>query len=1015
VTLIALPGLAAWWTGRRLLALRDDPALAERFFERRQRLLFITLFALVLLSLLSGSHARWAIPLALFVLLAGLFPSRKALFGETWGFAGYLVHVIRFWLAAAGFWLLLWLAPFLLMETGALQWPLALTLGAVLLLSEHFYPALFRRVAGVAPLDRPDLDARFAPILARSRCPAPRLYRLARAGGRWANALAQPSFHAPGVIFGQTLLAELEPEEVTAILAHEVAHLEHYDRRRLLRLSALNWLLIVLAVAGVPLAAQTFPLHSTAIGGGWTFMLLAFLALHSAGRRAHEADSDRRAVALCGDADALGRALAKVHALSQLPRRWSAEAERSATHPSLARRIQAIRAEAGLPSIELGSPIVVRVLTPGCFVILEAERASWLDGVPAGTPAEPAILREHAAAVQSLRYSELTELRVRAAAAGAAALVAKGRAGFARTVPLDAADVASVQAALDLVDVKLGPEATGRLQSPAIPSLVSSAAVLVAIYAVGLSTVLVPGLIAAIRPTSMALVALGITALGEAVLILFRFGEPPTSADFALRQVASGRLGWTAVGGLAVLGALALSLGWARARGAPDERRAGAILVTAPLAALALLAWAGLGWSAGLGSSLRWLHEGARAMPSATLAPLGLGAALLASGHRRWLWAGRALILAALVPLLLGSGWVGGRLGHDLLSATQPALRLSEATATLLRQTRVEMPATALRLSPSGRRFAVRQAFYVEDEDGEVDVSPPATYRVGAFGEPAVNLEAEDLAFLDDGRALALVRGDGGWRLELHELSSPPRAAWRLALPEVRLARLGVEPASGAWTVSGFEARSSEIVAFSGVIGREGFEASRWKRPGGDTRVGTVRGWQLLAYAPSARTAVVLTNEHRTWLLPWSFLLPFPHAWREVWALGPGGADLLAASPATIVCPRVSTSEPVGICVTFGRGAIGFWAVDSDPGGVQVLGTVKGLVGAFGAGPGGRLAGWTDDRTLLLIDPTSRTATRLTLPRDMGRPTGLYPLRGLLGTLAYGRAKEATVAVWEIR
>src|SRR6266511_1973850 len=193
--------------------------------------------------------------------------------------------------------------------------------------------------------------------------------------------------------------------------------------------------LIVLAVAGVPLAAQTFPLHSTAIGGGWTFMLLAFLALHSAGRRAHEADSDRRAVALCGDADALGRALAKVHALSQLPRRWSAEAERSATHPSLARRIQAIRAEAGLPSIELGSPIVVRVLTPGCFVILEAERASWLDGVPAGTPAEPAILREHAAAVQSLRYSELTELRVRAAAAGAAALVAKGRAGFARTVP----------------------------------------------------------------------------------------------------------------------------------------------------------------------------------------------------------------------------------------------------------------------------------------------------------------------------------------------------------------------------------------------------------------------------------------------------------------------------------------------------------------------------------------------------------------------------------------------------
>jgi hypothetical protein len=44
-------------------------------------------------------RAFWTIPLTLFVLLAGCFPSRRALFGEAWGFADYLAHLARFWLA----------------------------------------------------------------------------------------------------------------------------------------------------------------------------------------------------------------------------------------------------------------------------------------------------------------------------------------------------------------------------------------------------------------------------------------------------------------------------------------------------------------------------------------------------------------------------------------------------------------------------------------------------------------------------------------------------------------------------------------------------------------------------------------------------------------------------------------------------------------------------------------------------------------------------------------------------
>lgn len=42
-----LPGLASWWTGKRLLARRDDPAIAERLLDHNARiylLAFVVLF-----------------------------------------------------------------------------------------------------------------------------------------------------------------------------------------------------------------------------------------------------------------------------------------------------------------------------------------------------------------------------------------------------------------------------------------------------------------------------------------------------------------------------------------------------------------------------------------------------------------------------------------------------------------------------------------------------------------------------------------------------------------------------------------------------------------------------------------------------------------------------------------------------------------------------------------------------------------------------------------------------------
>src|SRR5262249_57434891 len=59
-------------------------------------------------------------------------------------------------------------------------------------------------------------------------------------GGAIANALALPSLRGSSVLYTDTLLRLLDAEEAAAITAHEIAHLEHFDRARLRRL---NWIM----------------------------------------------------------------------------------------------------------------------------------------------------------------------------------------------------------------------------------------------------------------------------------------------------------------------------------------------------------------------------------------------------------------------------------------------------------------------------------------------------------------------------------------------------------------------------------------------------------------------------------------------------------------------------------------------------------------------------------------------------------------------------------------------------
>ena len=133
----ALPGIVAWWTGRRLLARRDDPALPERIVARSYRLVQLTAGAVGVILVVSP-YTPWILVLPLLGLYVGGFPAHKVLHEERRGVVSYLLSSARWWLAAFGIWTLLAFTPAIISAAGPVQWPVTVLLAAVLVLYAIF-------------------------------------------------------------------------------------------------------------------------------------------------------------------------------------------------------------------------------------------------------------------------------------------------------------------------------------------------------------------------------------------------------------------------------------------------------------------------------------------------------------------------------------------------------------------------------------------------------------------------------------------------------------------------------------------------------------------------------------------------------------------------------------------------------------------------------------------------------------------------------------------------------------
>lgn len=162
--------------------------------------------------------------------------------------------------------------------------------------------------------------------------------------------VANAGVTAFGVLFlTTTLLEKLDAAELRAIIAHELGHLR---TGRVRRISAISLSFFIVMLAFSHLLQWLLARHArnpVATFHYWQFVPIAFLFLFmmaiSPYRRRDEYMADAFALEMIGDPDLVIRAIKKVHALNQSPSKLTPEDEAISTHPSLVKRLDALRAK----------------------------------------------------------------------------------------------------------------------------------------------------------------------------------------------------------------------------------------------------------------------------------------------------------------------------------------------------------------------------------------------------------------------------------------------------------------------------------------------------------------------------------------------------------------------------------------------------------------------------------------------------------------------------------------------
>lgn len=964
-----LPGFFAWWSGRQLLCRLDDPALPERLLRRQgqQQALLCACTAAAIFAV--GRHGWIVGPCAMVAAWVGDLPSRRVLFDERWSLVTYLGWQARVTVAWFGFWMLLALAPILIHEVQApLGVPVAVVAAAVLVTWNHRYADVFVRLVRARPLP---VAASWEPVLQRARVPRPRVYELPVPGGRFVNAVALPAAGPSAVLLSQSLLESFDADEQAAVLAHELAHLEAYDAARRRRISLVGDAIAVVSTVGFALAVHSLEdaLSGLLLALLWFGALLGGAMWWTAAHKTHEMESDARAVALCGDVDAVVRALAKLTVLSALPRRWSFEFEAACSHPSVARRIAHVRRAAGVGSPRLEAPLAIAALPPGTFLLFEPDRLVWLDGVPADCGRTPAELCERAVRSRAVPYDDLAELRVVAGAFGSARLVAVDTTGRSWTTSIEPAELPGLQAALDRTDALLAHGAV-----PAVPRSVARVVGLLLAGAVAFGQAVGAGMLAAsiglLRPGRAALAGIAAVGVSGVILTVDRSARTPlASRDLVALGAAV----------LVAAGAIWLST---RPRSRP-EPLADLLVPIGAYAVAAGLAWTPLVWDTGRDPAALALGTAIHRTPVTWITGLALAAALLAVPYRTV----RAMAGCATLGILVVVGVVSIADRRSVAAvAAVPGDGLVESRLVATH----ELPRGSRRLSssPSGRRVAVA----LPGTEGRwVVIGPGAGDRM--------EVRAADLDFVDEDHVLVVAAaGDAHavWTLDLrvNAVSRPPIRIGRRRGPLVRYG------GDGAWAVFDADASRSFEAAF-GRLDDDAVTYGRW-HPARLAQGAAFRVWAV----SRERAVLVVTSPTALSRTPWGRLV----YWRSgqpmesrVWLLENDASRHLATWPGQVRCRMPSRAATTLLCVGWrgweSRGVV-TWRLDLARESVGPPLGVAGDVWSWGISDDGRRFAMQARDVVTMVDLDRRILVRHRLERASTSVTELLPMAGGLAVLA---------------
>ena len=986
-----VPAAVSWWLARRLIHKGDDPALPELLESRRRSTLRAFAVAAALMIVFGGAQAAWGIPLLIVLLIAAAYPLRTRLLGETWGFGAYLWHTALSIVGGFGFWIALAYAPSIvrwaLHVAGSERWwaatAVAVVAAGVLLAWEAWYPRLWLWAHAAKPLVRPDLTPRFDAIVQRAGTVVPAVYSVGPKGSRFVNAVALPSVRRPAVAMGDALLDLLDPDESAAIFAHEMAHFDHLGPRWIRRSQRVNRALILTGVAFPFLIALLAPTFAAWIGWLWPIAIVFALAQRASKSQQHETESDLRAAALCGDPEALVRALAKLHVHARIPRRWAVDVERLASHPSLVRRIQAIRAGGAAAAEQLGAATIVSSTQPGSWVVFDDARAYWLDGVEANTTAELGALREAASSYRAVNYQDLSELRV-SAAGEERRIHARTRAGDAWVVPIAVEDVGRVQRTLDIVDVRLGHASAA--PAPALARFLGLVAMVVATLAGQTGILFVSAALALWKPNPASLAALGSMSLVRAAFAAIE-------RDYWL----SANMFWLATIALALVGVVSIVTAVRQVRaGVPltDWRLTlgilGATAAITGLAAASAIAEAGA-------SSLKGLPL--LGTFAATL--FGVAAVLFTRSSPSSRRTGYGVLVAAAALAVLGVD----RASFSLRSA------LSETTAqaTPAGESDLGSAASSLRVSPNGEHFIALRL----PAGRRAMTRSSLVLTVGEVGGAMHEVSAIAGDFVDDHRLLVLDALDQGLELRLERADTVGAPLWADTLINLDLddPRLVIDRDASAWTVIGLPEDSGATVLVTGRIGEKG-TARRVVLP--DTL--PMMGEPLVFGTTNTVIAPVFPrpsgkNAPSVWLLAFS-RVSFLRT--ELWRLTPTGANRVATLRGMPQC-----GQPIGgaaACAVRQSNTTELYAVTAEGVATPVAQLSGSDVGVIVAGPGLHAASMTFDRSsMLLVDLAARRLTRVPLPAGSQYASEIRSGPGYIVALSYTENGRHKVQKYRVR